>query len=190
MILQATSVLSPSDKGSLLLNTPALIIRELVEQGAVMLSMAELSPEVLQRLSEVVDCPLPEHAGKTTERAIRHALWLSPRHRLLMCNPADEVELVNAVKDAFPDSTAHAAMYSDALCWLELSGTHALEALQQGGFVRIGDEFPQHFGKRTTLFEVPVLLLRDEQYQIAVERSRAAYLLQRLEQLTFLETAL
>jgi heterotetrameric sarcosine oxidase gamma subunit len=189
VILKATDVLAQRGKSSNLLNTTELEVRECTELGGVMLSMSEPSSDLLKSLSNVIDCPLPESAGSITRQAMRRALWLSPRHRLLICNPADEAKLVDTVKDAFPDASAHAAMYSDALCWLELRGTHAQETLQQGGFIRIGDEFPQHFGKRTTLFEVPVLLIRDVHYQIAVERSRADYLLQRLEQLTFLGAA-
>jgi heterotetrameric sarcosine oxidase gamma subunit len=106
------------------------------------------------------------------------AIWLSPRSWLIRCRIEDEAALVSRLNDEFPGGLAHAVPYTDALCWLELSGPDAFDYLTEGSFIslevsglRIGH------AKRTLIAQIAAVIVRHDLniWQIGVERSRARY---------------
>lgn len=79
---------------------------------------------------------------------------------------------------AFPDKLIHAALFTDYLCWLELSGPGAGIILGDGGFISLEREgLATGHAKRTLVAGVAAVIIRKEksEWLIGVERSRARY---------------
>jgi heterotetrameric sarcosine oxidase gamma subunit len=97
---------------------------------------------------------------------------------LIHCSVDEAWPLARRINEAFPDKRAHAALFSDCLCWLELSGPQAFDFLAGGGFISL-DRAGLAVGrvKRTQLAGVAAIVLHErlQSWLIAVERSRAIY---------------
>jgi heterotetrameric sarcosine oxidase gamma subunit len=106
------------------------------------------------------------------------AVWLSPRSWLVRCPIEEEGDVVRQVNSAYPDKLLHAVRYTDALCWLELSGFGAFGLLSAGGFVSLEQAgLAIGYAKRTLVAQVAVLVVREAEtvWVVGVERSRARY---------------
>jgi heterotetrameric sarcosine oxidase gamma subunit len=111
----------------------------------------------------------------------RTALWLTPRSWLIHCDLLEEGDLLERIAEAFPDRLAHGALFTDAVCWFELSGPAALDILTEGGFVSLErGGLPVGHAKRTLIAQVAVVLIRqaEDSWLLAVERSRSTYFVQ------------
>ena len=121
---------------------------------------------------------LPRRPGAVVQDGSRFALWLSPRSWLIQCNFAEERDLVRDLNSGYPDKLLYAVSFTDALCWLELSGSGALDLLLEGGFIsleRAGLEIGH--AKRTLIAQVSAIVMRQDAttWLVAIERSRAEY---------------
>ncbi|MDP3139674.1 MAG: sarcosine oxidase subunit gamma family protein [Burkholderiaceae bacterium] len=151
--------------------------------GCVLVSCAVNAPEVAPACSEALGLDLPLEPGQTSQGGGAVALWLTPRSWLVQCAIEDEGQLADAVNRAFADRTASAALYSDALAWLELQGPGAWDLLTEGAFVSLEqDGLAVAHAKRTLVAGIPAVVLRsgDTQWLLGVERSRARYFVERL----------
>jgi heterotetrameric sarcosine oxidase gamma subunit len=78
----------------------------------------------------------------------------------------------------FPEKLAHAVLFTDALCWFEISLAGAFNPLTEGGFVSLErNGLPVGHTKRTLIAQVALVILRESEdvWLVAVERSRARY---------------
>ena len=156
----------------------SVVLRERSDFGCVLLTAAVDAAEVRSLVSAVADVDLPLAAGMTKTCAGRTALWLSPRSWLIHCDIEDEVGLVARVNVTFPDKLVHAVGFTDALCWLELSGAAAHDLLTEGTFLSLErGGLPIGRGKRTLIAQIVAIVIREREsvWLIAVERSRARY---------------
>ncbi len=154
-------------------------VRERADIGAVLLTAAVDAARVVGPASGAVGVELPSGAGSVRRGGGgRMGMWLSPRSWLVLCAVEEEGELVRGVNGVFPDKSLHAARFTDALCWLELSGSGAFELLTEGGFVSLERAgVPIGYAKRTLLAQVAAIVVRESEsvWLVAVERSRARY---------------
>jgi len=153
-------------------------LKELSDMSCVLFTAASNSVDSAFRAAHAAQIDLPSTAGEYVTRSGRMAIWLSPRSWLIRCRIGDEAALVTELNDELPDGLAHAVPYTDALCWLELSGPDALDYLTEGSFIslevsglRIGH------AKRTLIAQIVAVIVRHERniWQMGVERSRAQY---------------
>jgi heterotetrameric sarcosine oxidase gamma subunit len=153
-------------------------LRERAEIGCLFVNCAVDLSVLASPLGEAADCIVPLEAGSLTEAHSRRILWLSPRSLLIHCPVDEEWPLARRINEAFPEKRAHAALFSDCLCWLELSGPQAFDLLAGGGFVSL-DRAGLAVGrvKRTKLAGVAAIVLHEhfQSWLIAVERSQAIY---------------
>lgn len=169
------------------LKIAGLTLTELSDTGGVMCTAATAAGDVADLLSGAVGCPLPSAHGAITTAPSRQAIWMSPRSWLVLCPLSEEFQIVETVRQAFPDHLAHGAPFSDYLGWYSLVGNDAEAALRQGSFLTFAAEgFKTGHAKRTQLAGIPAVLVRDrvESWRIGIERSRAAYLLNWFQGLT------
>jgi heterotetrameric sarcosine oxidase gamma subunit len=155
-----------------------LALRERGDIGCVLLTAAVDAASVLNAPSAAVGVELPASHGRVSDGDGRRALWLSPRSWLVHCAVAEEIELVRRVNASFPDKLLHAALFTDALCWLELSGVRSLERLTEGGFLSLEPTgLPIGYAKRTLTAQIAAIVVREGEgvWLVAVERSRARY---------------
>jgi len=176
------------------LSDGGVVLRERADIGCVLLTAAVDIPEAASvdrvettsisnldpaaTASKVAQVTLPRAPGSVTTTHTRTALWLSPRSWLIHCAVDEEANLVSQLNAAFPDKLLHAVPFTDALCWLELSGEGALDLLQEGGFLSLErDGLAIGHAKRTLLAQVAVIIFRASQdaWLVGVERSRARY---------------
>jgi heterotetrameric sarcosine oxidase gamma subunit len=153
-------------------------LRERRDIGCVLLNAAVTADQIASKACGAAGIELPLVAGAIRTAGGRTALWLTPRSWLIRCNVDEEGDLVGALNAAFPDKLAHAAGFTDALCWLELSNAGALELLTEGGFVSLErDGLPVGHAKRTLIAQVAAIVVREGEsvWLVAVERSRAEY---------------
>jgi heterotetrameric sarcosine oxidase gamma subunit len=158
-----------------------LVLRERSDIGCVLLTAAVDAAEVGSLLSAAADVDLPLRAGRIKTCGECTALWLSPRSWLVHCALEDEVGLVERVNAIFPDKLVHAVGFTDALCWLELSGAAALDLLTEGAFLSLErGGLPIGHGKRTLIAHLAAVIIREREsaWLVAVERSRARYFAQ------------
>jgi heterotetrameric sarcosine oxidase gamma subunit len=154
------------------------ILRERADIGCLLLSAAVDAAGIIALASKAVGIDLAPVAGavRTSERL--RALWLSPRSWLLHCSIEDEAALAARVNTAFPDKLAHAARFTDYLCWFDLSGPNSGDLLKEGGFVSLeqGGLAAGH-AKRTLIAGITAIVVHEEEgvWLIGVERSRAPY---------------
>jgi heterotetrameric sarcosine oxidase gamma subunit len=162
-------------------------VRERADIGCVLLKAAVDEAQVVYPASVAVGVDLPLAPGRVQSESGRTALWLSPRAWLVHCAVEEEGELVRRVNGAFEDKLLHAVRFTDALCWLELSGSGALGLLTEGGFVSLEQAgLAIGYAKRTLVAQVAVIVLRESEsvWLVAVERSRARYFMDWLRSAT------
>ena len=153
-------------------------VRERADIGCVLLTAAVPAGDIVTAASAVTRVELPVVPGAIKRESGCTALWLSPRSWLIHCGIDDETDLVSRLNRLFPEKSAHAAAFSDALCWFEISLSGALDLLTEGGFVSLEREgLPVGHAKRTLIAQVAVVVLRESEnvWLVAVERSRARY---------------
>lgn len=158
------------------------VLRERSDLGCVLLTLAAESLELATTASTVCGVELPAGPGAIAMRSEatgqRVALWLTPRSWLIHCALEEEDDLVERVGATFPDKLAHALSFTDAVCWMELSGPAAWDLLTEGGFVSLErGGVPVGHAKRTLIAQVAVALIhhRADSWLLGVERSRAPY---------------
>lgn len=146
--------------------------------GCTLINCAVDMDAVAGRLEDSVGIALPRFAGKMTREQGRTAVWLTPRSWLIHCPVEEELELVQIVNSAFEDKLAHAALFTDYLCWMTLCGLQAQDLLVDGGFTSLEPGgLPVGSAKRTLLAGVSVIVVheRDQEWLLGIERSRARY---------------
>src|SRR5258708_5950123 len=112
-------------------------LTERADIGCLLVSSAVDSDEISTRLNLAARFSFPLKGGRVAEARPYRVLWLTPRSWLVHCPLDDEWALANRFNEAFPDKLVHASLFTDQLCWLELSGGHALALLTDGGFVSL-----------------------------------------------------
>ena len=155
-----------------------MALRERADIGCVLLTAAVDAAHGSSAAEAVVGVELPAVHGRIGNGNGRRALWLSPRSWLVHCAVAEEGELVKRVNASFPDKLLHATRFTDALCWLELSGPGSFELLTEGGFLSLEQAgFPIGHAKRTLIAQIAAIVVREAEsvWLLAVERSRARY---------------
>jgi heterotetrameric sarcosine oxidase gamma subunit len=160
-------------------NSADTTLTERVDIGCLLVSSAVDSDKVSARLNVAAQCLFPLEGGRVTEAHPYRVFWLTPRSWLVHCSFDEEWALANRINEAFPDKLVHASLYTDHLCWLELSGRHALTLLTDGGFVSLErDGIRVGCAKRTLLAGVGVVIYRKhlQTWLLAVERSRTNYI--------------
>jgi heterotetrameric sarcosine oxidase gamma subunit len=153
-------------------------LTELSDTGCVLFTMASHSDEAVHSVSNAAGVELPVGPGEIKTAVGRAALWLSPRSWLIQCRIEDEPLLVTGLNTVFPDELAHAVPFTDALCWLELSGEAALDLLTEGSFISLErGGLPVGHAKRTLIAQIAAVVVRQSEsvWQVAVERSRSKY---------------
>jgi heterotetrameric sarcosine oxidase gamma subunit len=181
MKLQPTSVLGGTFKAAAEVPgfaAPATELRERSDIGCVLVNSAVPVSVVAGVLAAAIGVIFPDGAGPVAGVAGSCAIWLTPRAWLVQCPIDEEQALIARVNDVFTDRRVHATALTDALCWLELSGVPACDALRAGSFVSLErDGLAVGHAKRTLLSGVAVLLLRShsQTWLIGVERGRARY---------------
>lgn len=151
---------------------------ERADVGCVLVNSAVDADSVAAELGAEAGIEFPPTAGAIRGEYPLRALWLTPRSWLVHCSIDEEWALLARINAAFSNKRIHATLYTDYLCWLELSGAHALHLLTQGGFVSLEREgLPVGHAKRTLLAGVAAIVLRErpECWLVGVERSRAIY---------------
>ena len=155
--------------------------------GAVLVTTTMPGKDVAVTVGSALGCTLPLAHGKTTEENEKRAIWLSPRSWIILCTPAAESVLINAVTQTFPDYSVHVSRFSDALGWISLEGESAENLIRQGSFVTFDPAgLASEHAKRTLLAGIPAVILRetDTLWTIGVERSRTRFLVDWLSGLT------
>ncbi|MBO9436471.1 hypothetical protein J7394_19815 [Ruegeria sp. R13_0] len=170
-----------------LASIPWVTASERRDLGAVLITCAAPSPERIKSIGLAIGCSLPRSHGLVVECDGKRAIWLTPRSWLVLCETDDEARLLRSIASNFPDRSAHASRYSDALCWLSLEGAKAEELLNQGCFLSFSQGgLPVGNSKRTPVAGISAVILREAEtvWTIGVERSRASYFVEWLEGLT------
>jgi heterotetrameric sarcosine oxidase gamma subunit len=156
---------------------------ERADIGCLLVS-STLEPSIgVTKLNTAVGLEFPLEAGAIREAHPHRVLWLTPRSWLIHCSIDEEAALARKINEAFPDKCVHAALFTDYLCWFELSGPKAFDLLSEGGFVSLERRGLDVGGaKRTVLAGVAAIVLhqRLQTWLIGVERSRAIYIADRL----------
>jgi heterotetrameric sarcosine oxidase gamma subunit len=159
-------------------NSGSATLRERADIGCVLLTAAVDAAEIATAASRAAGLDLPLQPGMSRTGPQGTAIWLSPRSWLLHCGIDQERELVTHLNEAFPDKLAHAAAFTDQLCWVELSGVPSLELLTEGTFLSLEPGgLPIGHAKRTLIAQVAAIVVRenDNVWLVAIERSRARY---------------
>ena len=168
------------------LKIPDLTLIERADVGGILVLVSDDGDKLTDQLETLLGVQLPRCHGATGGSQGHPTIWMTPRSWLVTCTHVDEAALCVKTAAAFPDRSVHATRFGDYLCWLELSGEGAENALEQGSFVSFNTAGlePQH-AKRTPVAGIPAVLFR-QSYQtwwIGIERSRAAYFLNWLQSL-------
>jgi heterotetrameric sarcosine oxidase gamma subunit len=159
-------------------NSESATLRERADIGCVLLTAAVRSADIPNSASAAAGVELPLVPGVIKASVGREALWLSPRSWLIRCRSEEELDLVLHLNATFPDKLAHAAAFTDALCWFELSGAGAFDLLTEGAFVSLErGGLPVGHAKRTLIAQIAAIVVREGKsvWLVAVERSRARY---------------
>lgn len=146
--------------------------------GAVLVTVTGPGADFAAALAQALDCDLPLTHGAVARTGDRSAIWLTPRSWILLCPPEAEADLIAAVATAFPDHSAHASRFTDALGWVTLEGSGVEDLLRQGGFISLqAGGLPVGHAKRTLLAGIPAVILREGEtrWTIGVERSRCRH---------------
>jgi heterotetrameric sarcosine oxidase gamma subunit len=154
----------------------------LVERSDIagVLITAAIDPVVARRELRArvgLDVPLEANAVLQVDR--NRILWMTPRSWLVHCSVDEERMLAHKINETFSAKELHAALFTDQLCWLELSGAEALNLLTEGSFVSLEPGgMPIGCAKQTRLADVAVIVLHidSQSWLLGVERSRGMYL--------------
>jgi heterotetrameric sarcosine oxidase gamma subunit len=152
--------------------------------GCLLISCAVPPEEAVHRLSDTVRVRFPLKPGTTDGSAQRRVLWLTPRSWLLLCPVPEEVALADAINESWPDRCAYAALYSDALRWIDLSGTGAQALLAEYTFISLDtDDLAPGRAKRLLVADTPTIVVRESEngWLLGVERSRARHVTDSLQ---------
>ncbi len=175
---------------SLPLSTKSNVIcKEHANIGCVLLSAAIDGAEIAVKAKNCLGYTFPLSAGKTIRSDDLIYIWLSPRSWLLLCNPEDEAKICANVLAEFPDSLLHANPFTDYLCWIGLYGDQSEDLIRQGSFIDLSKpELPVGHAKRTLVNDTAAILYREksDSWFIGIERSRALYFYQWLNNLEFI----
>ena len=181
MRLQPRRVLGPSLGATYPISgfrSSSAVLRERADIGCILLTAAVDSQDIVMSASAAVGVDLPLAPGTIHTSAGCRALWLTPRSWLVHCDIEHEAVLIAQVNAAFPDRLVHASRFTDALCWLELSGKASLDLLTGGAFLSLeGGDLPVGHAKRTLIAQILAVVVREREsvWLIAVERSRGRY---------------
>jgi len=181
MNLQPDSALQAPFRGTLPVtgfNSARAVLLERADIGCVLLTAAVDGAAVIVAGSAAAGVDLPSVAGLITRADGRTAMWLSPKSWLIRCDVEEERGLVGRIRKAFPDHLCHATVFTDALCWFELSGPGSLELLTEGSPISLErNGLPVGGAKRTLVAQVAAIVVREREngWLIAVERSRSRY---------------
>ena len=135
-------------------------LRERADIGCVLLTTAGRSTDFAPAASRAAALTLPlvpgeiatGASGAMTSSPRRMAIWLSPRSWLIQCDIEEEGILVERLNRTFSDKLVHAVGFTDHLCWLELSGTAAIDLITEGSFLSLErDGLPIGHAKRTLI---------------------------------------
>ena len=160
-------------------------VSELSDTGCVSFTVASHGSDVVHSATNAAGVELPVGPGEIKTAAGRAAIWLSPRSWLIQCRVEDEMRLVAALNEVFPDKLAHAVPFTDALCWFEFSGDAVIDLLNEGSFISLErGGLPVRHAKRTLIAQVVAVVVRQSEsvWQVAVERSRSRYFVDWLRQ--------
>jgi len=156
-----------------------VVIQERADLGSVVCTAPADPARTAPALGRVLRVALPMSPGAVAGGQGRSAVWLNPRAWLLVCDANDDRTIAADITAAFSRGQIHATVGSDALCWLEVIGAGAEDALRQGSFISLapGGLAVGH-ARHTLLAGIRVLVHRTQHngWRIAVERSRARYL--------------
>ena len=156
----------------------SVFLRERSDIACILLTTAVDSSTIASSASQAAGLELPLTPGPINSAPPRRAIWLSPRSWLIHCRLEEENDLVTYLNAAFPNKLAHAAPFTDYLCWLELSGAPALDLLTEGTFLSLDrGGLPVGHAKRTLIAQISAVVVheRESVWLVAVERSRARY---------------
>lgn len=159
---------------------------ERADMACVLLTVAVENAETVAAASRAIGFELPTVAGPVRYSEQHIAVWLTPRSWLVLSDVVSEAELVSRVNAASRDGTLHASRFTDYLCWLELSGPHALDLLTRLSFVSLErGGLAVGSAKRTLVAGIPAVIVHKpgQVWWLGVERSRARYFVGRLLQL-------
>lgn len=153
-------------------------LKERADLACVMLSVVSGTEDLSGSVGRVIGYGLPMGPGCIEFGPSSMALWLAPRSWLLICALDEEHEFERRIHQAFPDKIVHSAVFSDALCWLELSGRGSLRVLESGLNCLECGGFRLRHAKRTILAGVTTIVVheRENSWLLGVERSRAPYM--------------
>ncbi len=121
---------------------------------------------------------VPRQAGAVVDTPTHSILWLSPRSWLVQCPVGEADGIAERINAAFPDKRVHAALFTDYLCWFELSGVESAALLAEGAFISLErGGLPVGHAKRTVIAGVAAVVVRESEHGwlLGVERSRARY---------------
>ena len=155
-----------------------VFLRERADIGCILLTTAVDNADVSTSASRAAGLELPLTPGPINTASLRKAIWLSPRSWLIHCHLEEENDLVTHLNAAFPNKLAHAAAFTDSLCWLELFGPAALDLLTEGTFLSLDrGGLPVGNAKRTLIAQIPAVIVHEREcvWLLAIERSRARY---------------
>jgi heterotetrameric sarcosine oxidase gamma subunit len=155
-----------------------VFLRERADLGCILLTTAVESADIATSASQAAGLELPMIPGMINAAPRRKSIWLSPRSWLIHCGVEEDNELVTHLNAAFPNKLAHAVAFTDYLCWLELSGTSALDLLSEGTFLSLArGGLPVGHAKRTLIAQISAVIVHASEsvWLVAIERSRARY---------------
>jgi heterotetrameric sarcosine oxidase gamma subunit len=160
-------------------------LRERADFACVLVTAAVDGGSLSDAIGVAAGVELLPGAGATATGSAtgRTALWLSPRCWLIHCAADEERALAEGINRISPEKLVHAVPFTDALCWLELSGPGgaALELLTEGGFVSLEQGgLAVGRAKRTLIAQIAAIVIHQTEslWLLGVERSRARYFVQ------------
>jgi heterotetrameric sarcosine oxidase gamma subunit len=151
---------------------------ERADVGCVLVASTIDPAAAVSELNAAARLEFPLAAGATTKSHLHRVLWLTPRSWLIHCPVDEERALAGRINHAFTDKRVYAAPYTDHLCWLELSGSQALNCLTEGGFVSLErDGIAIGHAKRGLLASIAIVIVHEDLHTwlLGVERSRTIY---------------
>jgi heterotetrameric sarcosine oxidase gamma subunit len=155
-----------------------MTLLECADIGCLLVNSAVDASIVAAALGTAAGFAFPLKSGAIVDAHTHRVLWLTPRSWLVHCPIDQEWLLATRINEAFPDKRVHAALFTDYLCWFELSGLGSGDVLTQGAFISLErGGLPVGHAKRTLLVGIAVVVVheRPQTWLIGVERSRAIY---------------
>jgi sarcosine oxidase subunit gamma len=135
--------------------------------------------------AQALHIPIPEQPCRALEQAGRAALWLGPDERLLLLSRAESLDAIDALEAALHGLPHAVVDVSQRQIALAVSGALAVPLLNAGCPLDLDPlVFPVGACTRTLLAKAEIVLWRrqDEEFQLQVWRSLAAYVAQFLSE--------